>query len=330
MKKHMYFHLLGALVCLLLPTLTSPQRIYVKAGATGDGSSWECATGDLAGVLATTKPGTEIWVAHGTYTPGDSRHNSFLLRNGIAVYGGFSGHETTLAERDVYHNVTVLSGEIGSAALEDNTYNVVYVTGWSDATRLDGFVIRAGYADGTGTSDSRTRCGSALYLEAPAKEVMEVQIVNCVIEANYSKDGGAVYIAASHGRRANPVFVSCLFRGNRAELDGGALYLDARLGGQAEPQIWHCTFEQNHSNYGGALFANGLNGHVSATIRHCRFVHNSADVRGGAVYLMDAGGHVRISLESCRFLMTRDGYENDHVVTYSSQRKKAEQLASRL
>ncbi len=329
MNAHIPLHLLGAMVCLLFATATPAQRIYVKAGARGDGSSWHAATGDLAGAMAAAKPGTEIWVARGTYTPGDNRYHTFLLRNGVAVYGGFAGHETTLAERDVYRNITVLSGEIGAPGPQDNVYNVVHITGWSDATRLDGFVLRAGHANGRGAPGSRTRCGSALYLEAPEHEPMEVQIVNCTIESNYGKDGGAVYVAASHGRRANPAFISCIFRDNRADLDGGAIYLDARLGGRSEPQLWHCTFERNLSNYGGALFANGFHGQIALAIRHCRFAYNSAYVRGGAIYLMDAAGKAQASLEGCQFVTTRDAYDNEHVLTYS-QCKKAEQTCSRL
>lgn len=321
---------LGAMVCLLLATTTFSQRIYVKAGGNGDGSSWAQAAGDLARVMATAKPGAEIWVAKGTYTPGNNRYDVFLLRNGVAVYGGFAGHETTLAERDVYRNITVLSGEIGTPSPEDNTYNVVHVTGWSDATRLDGFVIRGGHANGSGAPGARQRGGGGLYLEASDAGTMEVQIVNCTLENNYGKDGGAVYVASSHGRKANPAFVGCIFRDNRADLDGGAMHIDARMGGQSQPQLWHCTFENNLGNYGGAIFANGFNGHAEPTLRYCTFTHNSAYVRGGAIYHMDSKGFASSSVEDCQFVDTKDAYGTEHIYTYSKQRNAAESLFSRL
>ncbi|MFF5993837.1 S-layer homology domain-containing protein [Lysinibacillus sp. KU-BSD001] len=36
------------------------------------------------------------------------------MKNGVAIYGGFNGIETTLAERDYKANETILSGDIGA------------------------------------------------------------------------------------------------------------------------------------------------------------------------------------------------------------------------
>jgi hypothetical protein len=48
-------------------------------------------------------------------------------------------------ERDPELNLTVLSGEIGTGAINDNTYHVVYFNNVGNQTLIDGFNITAGY-----------------------------------------------------------------------------------------------------------------------------------------------------------------------------------------
>ena len=93
--------------------------------------------------LKSAKKGDEIWVAAGIYVPtydGD-RDISFNLVNEVSMYGGFAGFETKLTQRDFTINQTILSGEIGTAAKEDNSYTVIYAEKISQATVIDGFVI---------------------------------------------------------------------------------------------------------------------------------------------------------------------------------------------
>ena len=91
--------------------------IYVDQAAPGplqDGSTWEQAFTDLQVALTAAQTGNQIWVAEGVYTPGPSgnRLSTFLLKNGVAVYGGFAGGESSLEDRDREENPTILSGDI--------------------------------------------------------------------------------------------------------------------------------------------------------------------------------------------------------------------------
>jgi len=104
--------------------------IYVRSDApeSGDGSSWENAFRYLQDALASALSGDQIWVAAGVYHPDErldpedgigldpnwigNRTATFNLVNGVGLFGGFSGSETALDERDSAANVTMLSGDL--------------------------------------------------------------------------------------------------------------------------------------------------------------------------------------------------------------------------
>jgi len=116
-------------------------------------TDWAYACKDLQDVLENPFIAEKdvIWVAAGTYYPTDTtdRDASFELVNNVELYGGFAGTETLLEERDIVSNLTMLSGNIGLPEDDsDNSYHVV-VSAWHDAdTRIDGFRITHGRADG--------------------------------------------------------------------------------------------------------------------------------------------------------------------------------------
>ncbi|MBN2377599.1 MAG: hypothetical protein JXD22_14460 [Sedimentisphaerales bacterium] len=67
--------------------------------------------------------GDEIWVAAGAYYPSakvggtSDRHKTFQMINGVAIYGGFNGTETSRSQRDVQGNETILSGDTDCLSL---------------------------------------------------------------------------------------------------------------------------------------------------------------------------------------------------------------------
>lgn len=92
----------------------------------------------------------------GTYfsASGTDRDSTFQLVDRVAVYGGFAGTETSLSERDWAANVTVLSGDIGTAVESDNSYHAVTGNGTNVTAVLDGFTITEGYANGSGQDET--------------------------------------------------------------------------------------------------------------------------------------------------------------------------------
>ncbi len=130
-----------------LVALPEQKIIFVNQTAQGrnDGNSWVNAFNDLQSALKIVKPGQQVWVAKGIYTPtsGTDRTISFQLVQNTEIYGGFSGSETQLRQRDWKANFTILSGDIGQKSMPtDNTQNVV--KGADDAV-IDGFIIEQGF-----------------------------------------------------------------------------------------------------------------------------------------------------------------------------------------
>ncbi len=263
--------------------------VYVSLEATGanDGTSWENAFTDLSTAMdvanaayVNTGDVVEIWVASGTYYTGENRDDSFYLREGVYLYGGFTGNETDKNNRD--YTTTILSGEIGDTSTkEDNSYHVVI---GADNSLLDGFIITGGYADGTDGTTYDSNGGGLLAYEGgirciPTYEYtigFDMAISNCTFYDNYALSGGAVY--AYHG--ANLDYTNCNFIENSANY-GGAVIDNA---GTNSTYI-ECNFEGNIAQYkGGALITDY--GSMSV-LYDTTFTNNQAGTAGGAIYVID-------------------------------------------
>jgi predicted outer membrane repeat protein len=118
-------------------------------GGANNGSSWVNAFVDLQDALASASSGTELWIADGIYSPDlgaekvyRDRDETFTLKNGVSLYGGFAGHETGLKERDPAVNESILSGDLfrndAASGFTDNSYHVVTATAIEAGVTLDG------------------------------------------------------------------------------------------------------------------------------------------------------------------------------------------------
>ena len=151
---------------LLLSSAAAADVRYVDANlfsGANDGSDWTNAYFGPNGVqaaLAASSSGDQIWCADGTYHPtnGTSRSVSIVLKNGVEVYGGFVGTESSLGQRPALGVApSVLSGDLadndGSGSVSENSYHVVKGTGTNSSAVLDGFHIRGGNANSGGNNN---------------------------------------------------------------------------------------------------------------------------------------------------------------------------------
>lgn len=289
---------------LCMFALSAPATtLFVREAAKGNGTSWADATGDLVATLLRAQAGDQVWVAKGIYYPSaeNNRRKAFTIPAGVQVLGGFAGNETSLQQRDLQSNKTVLSGNIGSKNNpEDNSFTVVYLKNTNEETVLDGFVITDGNSNGNGPTADLDRSGAGMYIDGSGNTARPL-IRNCIFQNNHAREGGAVYLNGKGGQ-CNPVFLNCQFLNNRAELDGGAIFNDGRQRGEASPEMRHCVFNNNQSNYGGAMCNYGGKGESSPVIQTCVFVSNEAFLRGGAIFNMDVEGVTHPKINDCQFV----------------------------
>jgi len=298
-------------------SVPAADAIYVDADNTAgprDGKSWSTAFNSLQeGIDYSYAADAEVWVARGTYKPTGSadRSVSFLLRNGVAVYGGFSGTETSRNQRDWEKNVTVLSGDIGTPG--DNSDNSYHVLVGADDAVLDGFTVSGGKADGETYYGKGG--GIVNYVSQPARGPfgpaigLSPTIANCIFTGNSAIDGGAMYSydrctptvtgctftdnSAKNGGAiydnvgSNTNMTDCVFRNNYAEWRGGALVADYG----SRPQITGCSFIDNSTDgSGGAMFTISRASQLDRTIPEitgCTFSGNTAGLLGGAIFNFD-------------------------------------------
>lgn len=290
--------------------LSAQTVIYVNQNVVGgqnNGDSWANAFSDLQDALAIAVYGDIIWVAKGVYLPTNSndRSISFVLKNGVKIYGGFQGVETNLSQRDFEANETKLSGEIGTPTILDNTYNVVYGEGLDSTTILDGFVIERGNALGSGSSQSK---GAGMYLGASADMPnTNPMIKNIKFLNNRASIGGGLAVIREIGveNYVNPVVRNCQFMLNQGSLFGGGM---AKIGPSLANSpfiVDQCIFTGNKSTRegGGVFVSNAENEFI---FRNCVFEKDtSTSSLGGGLYF--ASGYeefvgVTLSMDSCEFL----------------------------
>lgn len=257
--------------------------IYVNASATGDGSSWSNATADLQSALKAAKTGDEIWVAMGKYLPtrGNDRNASFNIPDGVKVYGGFAGLESALDQRNPAKFLTILSGEIGSPKLDDNSYTVIYTKNVSRATLVDGFTIMGGASNSTDARGSSKRCGAG-WFNIGENGISSPTIMNCIFTKNMARDGAALYNFAGKNGESSPLIQACQFIDNHADLDGGAIYNDATQG-TCNPQIVSCLFTDNEASYGGGVMNSASGGSCRPLVTECIFTNNTAFINGSGL-----------------------------------------------
>jgi hypothetical protein len=203
--------------------------------------------------------GLEVWVVAGTYQPttGTDRTISFVMKEGVAIYGGFAGTETSRNQRDWVANQTILSGDIGTQGNNsDNSYNVVM--GANNAT-LDGFTITGGNAN---SEDWPYYLGGGMLNESSSPTV-----TNCTFIGNSADLGGGIYIDG-----ASPIIEKNVITGNSASSEGGGIYCQ---GGSAT--IRYNKISNNYSlSVGGVSFESSF-----AVLQNNLIIDNSADYDSG-------------------------------------------------
>ncbi len=294
--------LIGVFGFAASPAYAVATVIYVDSTASGaeDGTSWADAYTELQSALLSAPPaGTQVWVAAGTYYPVSNpsdpptqldKSATFQLLDGVSVYGGFAGTEGALDERDPSVNVTILSGDIGVPANnDDNIYHVVTGSGTDSTAVLDGFTITSGNA----TEDAAELNGGGILNVGGSPTIS-----NMVISNNEGVFGGGMF----NFDGSSPTVTNVTFIGNSAQRAGGMYNnlnshsilinvtfvsnsASSRGGGMttssSSPTLTNVTFHDNSAPRGGGLH-NAFGG--NPTLINVTFSENSATEDGGSIY----------------------------------------------
>lgn len=331
MYKRLYARCAGiaAIAAMAVAGVSADAAVrYVKAGAEGgDGTSWASAMGDLQDAIDASAAGDEVWIAAGTYKPTriyDNRvanSRTFVLKDGVSLYGGFVGTETDKAAREMKAggrtwelvNETVLDGddEVPDSWVREITPGTTYRHTWAkgDNNQIPG------------TDNNATHL---LYQPEVIRThtVIDGLTVRGGNANNYrvKTSGGAIYALGNVSINACRFYENSCYLRNEGIINamGGAVYLN----GAGNASVTDCHFARNYANssytqgIGGGLFAQ------NAHVEDCLFEECVGEDGGGAVY--QSGG----SIKNCEIrtsyasagggLMTTGVLNQDESVQYAA------------
>jgi predicted outer membrane repeat protein len=311
-----------------------PQRVGVRYGAyelslggcsfyvdasrpnnTGAGTSWATAKKDVQDAINLALAGDQVWVKAGTYKPTQAppgclgcedaimRSYTFFVKDGVSLYGGFAGTETSLSQRNIAANTTILSGEIGDLTqFGDNSFHIVMAVAPSSGgigVTVDGFTIQGAYA---ARAQSITVNGVVIYcfqgggiwIGGGANTISN----NTIARNRVSNVGGGIYtLHGTHTITQNTIVA------NLAEGFGGGIYSDNSIS-----NIYNNTLYDNTSNRGGGLYLNvGTNQILNNTIIGNEVTSTTSS--GGGIYV----GGTNSVIKNCIFWNNTVGSNSDDI-----------------
>jgi len=256
--------------------------LYVNGSAApgGDGLSWERAFTSLQNALSAASGGAvkEIWVARGTYKPAEpngAREATFQLINGVGIYGGFAGDETSRTHRNPRENVTILSGDLNGddeaarSGGSSDCCSPYWKPGCDDASCRE--VVCQAYP----------RCCSDRW----SADCADLAAIRCcdLCSAGSVCDNSYRVVTGSHTDRTAVLDGVTVTAGHANGLHptdrGGGMYV-----WRGSPTVDDCTFTENAGKRGAG---SALVHYSSPAFTDCKFTANRAKKDGGGVLSTD-------------------------------------------
>ncbi len=251
--------------------------IYVNqnvTGGAGDGTSWANAMTSLTTAVNSAISCGQIWVAQGSYT---APAGGFIPFNGVQIYGGFSGSESDLSQRNWAANPTYLQSS--------TTPVIVAEQGTTSATVIDGFYIHyTGHQEAV-SLQSTPILQNCIFSNCTALAIVveEVNSTNQVLISQCQFLNGSD--TAILNNLGNLLVQRCLFSGNKSASGPGAILAYGHNGTLAK--ITDCQFYNNKGQSAGAIDALDSS---ATTVLRCAFTNNVGNF-GGAIFV-ESGAHM--------------------------------------
>ena len=295
---------------ILLSVMMARGSVYFVDGDAGDDTrtgtgGWSDALKTITNALTKASTGSEIWVKSGVYKPSvDDREKSFTMKNGVDLYGGFAGTESSREQRDWDANPTVLSGEIGDPGImNDNSRHVVL----GATARLDGFTVCDGYAMYYKANPDARKQGAGMYTSGAFPVV-----ANCVFSNNITEygNGGGVYWYQGSYISGTSGWYNCVFERNittNSWSSGGGMYLRflTNVVGTGSNCVFRGNIGAQGSTASAALHLEDAGGRLwpegsAFKIQNCVFSNNPSWNNIGGVSV--TGFKVPVMIEDCLFV----------------------------
>ncbi|HEY1197086.1 MBG domain-containing protein, partial [Flavobacterium sp.] len=266
-------------------TLTD-GTLYVKKGATGDGTSWSNALGEVRDALdiarlinSSTIKATKIFVSAGQYSSNDGQ--SFAMLKGVSMYGGFDPDKgiTALSHKRKFGASILNQGARGNRVITNDDNRL------TNADIIDGFTIGGSFAN---TASQ----GGGIYNRNSSPT-----IVNCIITDN-SLFPFPYYINKTYGGglyndNSSPVLINCIIKNNKVGVDGNQAGNASYYGygsamynnNNSNPKLYNCTIKDNYSISGNNGDAPAIvnDGGSITTLYNSIYMNNNKGTSSGIV-----------------------------------------------
>ncbi|MEP7323138.1 MAG: T9SS type A sorting domain-containing protein [Saprospiraceae bacterium] len=231
-------HLL-TLLFIIIPIFGFTKTIYVKANNISilkDGKTWLTAYTDLNLALSEATSGDEVWVSFGRYLPSleSDRSASFILNEGVKIYGSFMGTELSITDRLITSEKTILDGNIGDTSVNlDNSFNILKAINPDQNNLIEGFTIANGNASIGKTSGDITPAfnGGAIYMRSDASHTFHLKIVHCNFKSNFARTQGGAIFGLINNLSSGLEIDHCTFDHNAGDLKNAGIEMFFQSGG---------------------------------------------------------------------------------------------------
>lgn len=115
-------------------------RVKTDGNDNNDGSTWALAKLTVGAAISAATNGDEVWVKNGLY------QERITLKNGVDLYGGFAGTETSVDDRTDFPREN--PDDSGCNSILDGEESGTVVTCQNTTGRFDGFTVKNGTASG--------------------------------------------------------------------------------------------------------------------------------------------------------------------------------------
>ncbi len=181
------------------PTPTDIVYVSQSGNDSNDGSSWMQAKRTIGNAVSCATQGQQIWVSIGTY------NEVISPANGIHIYGGFTGSETSLNNRNVNSrtSVTAIKCDVYTQETVIDGFKIANHNGGGDAIHLRDYAC---------LRNSEILNNTYSVINVSCRETSCI-IENCFIQNNKVADYEGVINVSSNGV---VTLVNCCLQGNES------------------------------------------------------------------------------------------------------------------